>query len=255
MITAAQVTRRAAIDGVAARTVERDYVLAHVLAGLARAADHRLVFKGGTALRFCYLDEFRYSADLDFSIVEADAAEARFVIGGALHEVRDAIGFKLLELDEDKPPRIRFVGPLGRERRIKLDIADDELVVEATLQPLRTRWDDADAGVSLRAYTVTEIGGEKLRCVMQRLQCRDLHDLDALFDTLGLPAGDAAKRFRAKAEHRGLDPDRFAERYRERLPEYERRWDNELREHVANVPHFDAVSRRVTRRLREARLL
>jgi predicted nucleotidyltransferase component of viral defense system len=246
---------RAAEDGVPARTVERDYVLAHVLTGVARLDDARLVFKGGTALRFCYLDDFRYSADLDFSIIGTDTDQARMLIAEALRMVRDESGFDLLELDDRLPPRIRFVGPLGRERFLKLDLADDELVVDSHQLQMRSQWDDVPDDASLRVYTVTEIGGEKLRCVLQRLQCRDLHDLDALFETLALDPGEAAVRFRRKAEHRGLDPDLFAERYELRLPEYERRWSSELQEHLADVPHFDAVRRRVTRRLRAADLL
>jgi predicted nucleotidyltransferase component of viral defense system len=46
------IKRRADEDGVAAPTVERDYILTHVLTSIA-AADKsgQLVFKGGTALR------------------------------------------------------------------------------------------------------------------------------------------------------------------------------------------------------------
>ncbi len=70
MITRAHITRRAAQDGVPAITVERDYVLAHVVAGFATLSnDTGLVFKGGTALRLCHIDDYRYSADLDFSLV------------------------------------------------------------------------------------------------------------------------------------------------------------------------------------------
>ena len=55
MTNRAQITQRAARDGVPAATVERDYVLAHVIAALGTLGDgHGLVFKGGTALRLCY---------------------------------------------------------------------------------------------------------------------------------------------------------------------------------------------------------
>src|SRR5947209_7286796 len=57
-------------DDVPAQTVERDYVMAHVLSGIANhEAGAEMIFKGGTALRLCYVDDFRYSADLDFSLV------------------------------------------------------------------------------------------------------------------------------------------------------------------------------------------
>ena len=70
MITKAHITRKAAQDNVPAITVERDYVLAHVVTSLATLEnDTGLVFKGGTALRLCHIDDYRYSADLDFSLV------------------------------------------------------------------------------------------------------------------------------------------------------------------------------------------
>lgn len=72
MLTRHAITRRADTDGVDAAVVERDYVLAHVVAQLHRARPEdsgRLVFKGGTALRFVYLPDYRYSADLDFTIL------------------------------------------------------------------------------------------------------------------------------------------------------------------------------------------
>ena len=48
----AQITQQAARDGVPAPAVERDYVLAHIIAGLGSLGDrHGLVFKGGTALQ------------------------------------------------------------------------------------------------------------------------------------------------------------------------------------------------------------
>jgi predicted nucleotidyltransferase component of viral defense system len=112
-----------------------------------------------------------------------------------------------------------------------------------------------DADHELVVYSESEIAGEKLRCVIERLECRDLYDLHAVFEILAVAPLDAALRFEAKARHRGIDPAAFQARYRDRLPDYERRWDEELREHVAVVPHFDGVERRVTRSLREGRLI
>ena len=80
-------TRRADADGVDAIVVERDYALAHIVAklhGLAPGDGKQLVFKGGTALRFVYLDQYRYSADLDFTALGLDAAEAVRLVEGAI---------------------------------------------------------------------------------------------------------------------------------------------------------------------------
>jgi hypothetical protein len=65
-----QIFRQADDDGVPAVTVERDYILSHVLAAIAACEQaEQIVSKGGTALRLCYFEDYRYSADLDFSLI------------------------------------------------------------------------------------------------------------------------------------------------------------------------------------------
>ena len=50
--------------------LERDYCLAWFLVGLARSPlKEKLAFKGGTALRRCHFDYYRFSEDLDFTFL------------------------------------------------------------------------------------------------------------------------------------------------------------------------------------------
>ena len=255
MITVAPITLRAAEDDVHARTVERDYVLAHIIAGFAALGnDTGLVFKGGTALRLCYFDDYRYSADLDFSIVAGSEADAYATVRSALDNAGAVIPG--MHLTASMPPRIAYVGPLGRERTLKLDIAADELVLNIVEQGLLPRWPDLPNDANVLVYTLPEIAGEKIRCILQRLQCRDLFDLSLLLDAGHVDPTEAAQIFVLKAEHRGLDPASFPDRYAHRIDQYRERWDAELREHVAgDVPHFDRTERHVTRSLRCAGLL
>lgn len=255
MITRAHITRRAARDDVPARTVERDYVLAHIVAGFAGLERSTgLVFKGGTALRLCHFNDYRYSADLDFSIVAGTVEDAYSTIEEALAATGGTT--EGLHLTAHKPPRVGYVGPLGRERTLKLDLAADELVLNVEQQALLPRWDDLPDHVTLSVYTLPEIAGEKLRCVLQRLQCRDLFDLSALLTEGGVDIVDAAEIFRSKAKHRNIDPNVFAARYAERLDQYRDRWEGELGEHVpGEIPRFDNLARRVSRQLRKAGLL
>ena len=50
-------------------TIERDYVLSWVLAGIGvnEKLQNGLISKGGTALKKCYFGEYRFSKDLDFT--------------------------------------------------------------------------------------------------------------------------------------------------------------------------------------------
>ena len=78
MTSKGQITKVASAAGVDARVVERDYVLVHVVALIAtQDADRALVFKGGTSLRLLHFEDYRYSADLDFSVIGGGKDKAR----------------------------------------------------------------------------------------------------------------------------------------------------------------------------------
>ena len=55
--------------GIPWHVIERDYLLSWFLAGISQVPTlfDTLVFKGGTALRKCYFDDYRFSEDLDFT--------------------------------------------------------------------------------------------------------------------------------------------------------------------------------------------
>ncbi len=247
------IKRRADEDGLPAGAVERDYVLAHVLAAIVRHDERgQIVFKGGTALRLCYFEHYRYSADLDFSLIGGLGLDAaRQLVESALQDCAEQVGFPLLGLSDSDPPRIEYVGPLeAKPRPLKLDLADDELVEDTTTLPIIRRYTDQEPCHCL-VYTLEEVAAEKLRCVMQRLQCRDLYDLDKLLVECGVEAQAIWSAFERKARHRGLDPERFAERFNDREGEWQRRWEAELVEYLTEPPpHFGEVRRAVRRELR-----
>jgi Nucleotidyl transferase AbiEii toxin, Type IV TA system len=141
MIPHSHFTRIADKQNVDAKTVERDYVLTHVLAAISlHPGNHGMVFKGGTALRLCYFEDYRYSADLDFSLQDdTDPQEALDVVKTALRELAQRIGFPHLALTKDEK-HIEYTGPLGKQRDLKLDIATDELIKERTTLPLLARY-------------------------------------------------------------------------------------------------------------------
>lgn len=230
MIGRAQITRRADREGVPVATVERDYVLAHVVAQLPPLGRSGLVFKGGTALRLCHVEGHRYSADLDFSLVDLDVATALTALAVAVEAARTHVGLERAAVVESGTlPSITYVGPLGRERRIKLDLADDELVEDVCEVGLLPVWDDLPRLGTVAVYTTSEILAEKLRCIMQRAQCRDLYDAYVLINDVGLDPADVADTFRRKARHRSLNPDELDTKLLRRLDSYRKRWHGACR--------------------------
>src|SRR5438309_533020 len=56
--------------------LERDYCLAWFLSALAESdLKAVLAFKGGTALKRCYFSDYRFSEDLDFTLIESVSFE------------------------------------------------------------------------------------------------------------------------------------------------------------------------------------
>lgn len=127
MIAKGLITKRANKDLMPAQTVERDYILAQLCADIGTGRDARLVFKGGTLLRLCYFEDYRYSADLDFSAVDGlSSADAIGAIQHAAAACRARIELPLLEIvDTDGTTAwVNYVGPLGsKPRTIKLDVS------------------------------------------------------------------------------------------------------------------------------------
>lgn len=231
-------------------------MLAHVLAAISRSDQaSQMVFKGGTALRLCHFESYRYSADLDFSLIDdLDKQAARQIVVDALADCQTRIELPILRLSDADPPRIEYVGPLGRDkpRLLKLDLADDELVESTTKLPITPRYADQEPTECL-LYTLDEITAEKFRCVIQRLQCRDPYDIHELLVERNVDAESVWPSFERKTRHRGIDPELFASRFEERDAEWRRRWDDGLAEYISGgAPHYEGLIRALRRKLRFA---
>ena len=257
MLTRQLITRRASDDGVDAPTAERDYVLAHVVGQLHRAKPEdggRLVFKGGTSLRLVYFEQYRYSADLDFTVVGGRIDAALAALAKVVAAAKEHAEFPHLELVEAQPHRLDYIGPLGaREpRSVKVDLSGDEYVESIAQRGILPIWADLPEAAVLDIYPLEEITAEKLRCVMQRSQCRDLYDLYRLTEDKGMHLEDLRPLFDAKAVAKHLDPGTFAEKFEERIERYRRAWLGEMARHLVEPPPFGEVERIVRRHLRGA---
>src|SRR3990170_4794923 len=114
--------------------LERDYCLAWFLVALSRTPlRERLAFKGGTAIKRGYFDDYRFSEDLDFTLaVETDFETIRRELELVFAEARRATGAVFRFAREDTRSHqnshtfyLGYEGPLpapagGRE--VKVDV-------------------------------------------------------------------------------------------------------------------------------------
>jgi predicted nucleotidyltransferase component of viral defense system len=264
MIKAKEIQQKALKGGIRDTQIEKDYILSWILRGIAQheALSKCLVFKGGTVLKKIYFDGYRFSEDLDFTLL--DPAITNDQIFDWLNEtfayVRETtiIPFSLQDNHEHQDGGINFyipyVGPLGgigSNKSVKVDISRSEkLVFPPVLRPVIVNYSDLDEHVLL-CYPLEEVLVEKLRSVMQRMQARDFYDIWYLLEEHGLEAEFHHAEFSEKCAHKGLNPNDFLQRMKERLPQYKARWKNSMEGQIKELPDFDKVLREVQKHLKK----
>jgi predicted nucleotidyltransferase component of viral defense system len=273
MISAAEIRRLAGTWTTDPTIVERDYVLSWALAALydQPALAERLVFKGGTALRKCHFSDYRFSADLDFTLRDSLAPEElQSAIDGACQWMRQETGVELIPAlfrtlrdipgEEAHQARIAYVGPLGRlggtPPRIHLDLTIYEtLILPPEDKPIFHPYSDADRlDRTVVVYALDEMLAEKLRAMLRRTRARDLYDVWQLLtryvDSLDLNRARGILTEKASFKHLPFnDVSDFLTAKNRKA--WERSWEASLRHQVSEVPDCDPVIAEVERVLSE----
>jgi predicted nucleotidyltransferase component of viral defense system len=178
--------------------VEKDYVLGWLLWGLGRhpMVASTWVFKGGTCLKKCYFETYRFSGDLDFTLTP-DAPYTRDEILTILRDIaRNVSSESGIEIPEDamqvddrrdkqgRPTfraRLGYRGPLAFPGvpRILFDLTSHEPVLgEPKEVPIFHPYPDTlPEPASIHAYGLEELLAEKTRALFERTRPRDLYDV------------------------------------------------------------------------------
>jgi predicted nucleotidyltransferase component of viral defense system len=228
MIAEAEIRRCAARWGVDPMVADLDYSLGWFLAAITTAGKPPglWLFKGGTCLRKCYFEDYRFSEDLDFTATAFISPQAllewveRATRWAVDHDGPDfAAAPPRLEVIEDEygsesyQVRVYYRGPLrwgGSPRAIRLDVTRDEQVLWPSVpRPLSHPYSDAEAlgPVELTCYALEEILAEKVRAVSGQRRfaiSRDLYDIHRLVQA-GVSAASVAPRLTAKFAARGVE--------------------------------------------------
>jgi predicted nucleotidyltransferase component of viral defense system len=200
MIATAEISAVAAETGLLPTTVEKDYVLGWTLyAIVAHSGLAQWIFKGGTCLKKCYFETYRFSEDLDFTVpvtarydVGAITAGLRGVANWMGNEV--GIDVRADEIDVEESvnrhgqvtfqARMTFRGPLPLARqsrqRIRFDLTQHELVADTPeRRPIFHGYSDAQAPApEVLCYTLEELLAEKVRALVERSgRARDVYDV------------------------------------------------------------------------------
>ena len=168
--------------------IEKDYALSYILAGIAKhpVLSETLVFKGGTALKKIYFGDYRFSEDLDFSVLNAPKGDAlvqalseAVEISKKLLNEYGAFSIELKRNPEHAPH------PKGQEAfniylkfpwqptplcRIKVEVTHDEPVILTPIKkPILHDYQELIECI-VACYPIEEVIAEKLRALCKRIK-------------------------------------------------------------------------------------
>jgi predicted nucleotidyltransferase component of viral defense system len=263
MIRRFEINEAARAWGLSQHVVEKDYVIGWLLVGLTRQArlQSQWTFKGGTCLKKCYLETYRFSEDLDFTLTPdatTDLDEITQTIRDTCRWVSQESG---LELPVDSvefraaPNRrgsitirgkVSYRGPLQQPTmpRIRFDLTTDELIaMPSAIRPIHHPYSDRPhATEGIRCYPIEEVLSEKTRAMGERCLPRDLYDIIRLyrFEGIHLEGSKIRELLEQKCAHRNLSmPTVQTIENSPRFVELESEWENMLGHQIPILPPLE----------------
>ena len=175
---------------------EKDYFLA-LVSGIIYNSPLRekLVFKGGTALHHCYLDQMRFSEDLDFTSLDGNIT---------LKEVKEVIeAYDFLKVKKEhtskatiKLERLTYNGPLEQPNSLKMEIDFlQNVLLPAQDLEYKNVW---KVDTNVRVMDIREITAEKIRATSDRARYRDFYDLFQIFRNFEVDLDEIVKIIKRK---------------------------------------------------------
>lgn len=245
--------------------LEKDYVLGWLLAGINQspALGEAWVFKGGTCLKKCYFETYRFSEDLDFTLHDPAHINEEF-LRSAFTDIAawvyDRSGIEIpvnrLVFKIYKNPRgvdacqgrIYYRGPLAPAAkdatpRIKLDLTADEIIAETpVIRPVLHDYSDGPPeGFKILSYSYIEVFAEKTRALKERARPRDLYDVINFFRRP--ESRDIAPQVRdaliQKCEYKGISFPRLSDLEAQKEI-CSSGWQEQLAHQLQALPPFDS---------------
>lgn len=189
MIKPGEIQKIANKAGVRDQQIEKDYILSWILQGVAnhKQLSKVIAFKGGTVLKKVYFEDYRFSEDLDFTLLDNSFSNEQIFqwFREIFEYIKEEANISLEIIDDNEHEDgginfyISYVGPLGgigANKKVKVDIArTEQLEFPAITKKLTISYSDQEEH-ELLCYSLEEVLVEKMRSIMQRMQARDFEN-------------------------------------------------------------------------------
>jgi predicted nucleotidyltransferase component of viral defense system len=263
-------TQQAGGKKVPESVIERDYCLSWFLFGLAQLEfKDKIIFKGGTALRRCHYEDYRFSEDLDFSLTNEfpqDVILSEF--SKIFAWVKDESGITFDHVRQDSPSEntytfyISYIGPLpGAAKEVKVDVTFKENIltpaVEKEIIKTYNEYSDFLSDAKIWVYSLEEVAIEKTCALFSanRNEPRDLYDIFSLIKEKGLDISSLRSEIEQKMIFKGASFEQRQGEFDKKEPRLKKTWETRLSKQMTSLPEYDEVFREVKRAFRKAELL
>jgi predicted nucleotidyltransferase component of viral defense system len=227
-------------------TLEKDYAITNLLSIIARFPKRNsMVFKGGTAIKKIYFEQFRFSEDLDFTCSEDVSEEFADFIGKEMKTLD--VKFTEIAEKERKDESFKFKAKYaqfnGVTASVRLDLSlREDLLTNPVTRPVLHFYDALPADFEIHAMSLEEIMAEKIRAIIYTKHPRHLHDLWYLNEQNVSLKPDMVRTKIKTVYGAEFDLDKF----KDSIEEKKKNWQKDLRPLLpSNPPPFDIVSKKV----------
>ncbi len=255
---------------VAPEVIDKDWVLGHLLNAFYSFDENKsfFIFKGGTCLKKCYFKDYRFSEDLDFTLLNRNFNVDKGFINRITKKASEDTGIKFSLVDlksqvhndiqQGYEIKIRFWGanhkpntlippPARWQTSIKLDISFSESVLEKPVNKkiFHPYSDSLQINEIVPVYSMSEIISEKLRSLIQRNRPRDIYDIWYIINSnIDINKSDIINLLMRKANSKGIEisgVEQFVNDNKQR--KNRRAWQSSLSHHLPSgkLPDIDSV--------------
>ena len=181
MIPHIEVREKAVAEGVPETTIIKDYTLSWLLKEISDL-NNSFVLKGGTGIRKVYVDDYRFSLNLDFTLTETVEVEEALKKAAQMAKRDSGIDFnneveiKTVRSGFEAKIPFRLFYPTLMKIKVDITTPENEAIILA-VERRRLIHPYSDECIAwVQAYKIKEILAEKVRSLFERTRPRDLYD-------------------------------------------------------------------------------
>jgi len=264
MIAREEIYQKASEGKVDPNIIEKDYHLGIVLKTISENPKTKnWIFRGGTALKKCYFPDYRFSEDLDFTLIDRIFKDEkgfeeiiREICQKANQDFGTSLEFFNITKEREEYGEEAFKGLLHFQSvkgisKIKIDLSFvDKIFITPVKKNIYHQYSDdfIFKKPNIKTVRLEEIIVDKLMAVSfirTYPRNRDLFDIWYILKNKDLDLKLIRKIFDEKCDYRKIDKELIHQINQKHLNQFKKYWQAQLSALVKDLPDFDEITKTI----------